>query len=72
MNPLYKNIRFVGFDLDNTLYPINEEIDRRIRLRFVEVILEKMLFLESIEEAMALSERKYRETGSRTKVLEQL
>lgn len=72
MNNLYRNIKFVGFDLDNTLYPLNEEIEGRIRLRFAEVILEKMPFLKSIERAMELLERKYHETGSRTKVLEQL
>ena len=51
MNNLFERVKSVGFDLDNTLYPINEEIENRIRVRFAEVALEKRPDLKSVEVA---------------------
>jgi FMN phosphatase YigB (HAD superfamily) len=72
MNNLFERVKSVGFDLDNTLYPINEEIENRIRVRFAEVALEKRPDLKSVEVAREFFEKRYNEIGSRTQVLKEL
>ena len=72
MNNLFNNVESVGFDLDNTLYPINEKIEDRIKTRFAEVSLEKVPGLKSVEASREFFERKYKEIGSRTQVLKEL
>ena len=42
MNDLFRNIKSVGFDLDNTLYPVNEEIDTRFVREFSRVLIGKV------------------------------
>lgn len=64
-----KDIKAVGFDLDNTLYPNSKEIDNRIRNEIAKRILEKKPELKSIEKTKEIYEKKYLGIGSWTKVL---
>lgn len=72
MDNLFERIKYVGFDLDNTLYPLNEKIEDRIKKRFAEVTLEKIPGLKNVETARKFFEKRYEETGSRTQVLKKL
>ena len=72
MISLFVNIKSVGFDLDNTLYKNNPEIDDRIVIEIAKKILEYKPELGSIENARELCDRLYIETGSRTQSLRNL
>lgn len=64
-----KDIKSVGFDLDNTLYPNRREIDDRIKKAFSEKILERVPGLGNLENSIVFYESKYREMGSIVKIL---
>jgi FMN phosphatase YigB (HAD superfamily) len=64
-----KNISYVGFDIDNTLYPPNKRIDEIIQKEIAEKILEKKPELKNLEKALEFSEQRYSETGSRSILL---
>lgn len=72
MIELFAQIKSVGFDLDNTLYQNNPEIDNRIVAEISKKILEYKPELNSIENARKLCDRLYKETGSRTQSLKNL
>ncbi len=72
MLSLFSEIKSVGFDLDNTLYPLNSEIDERISLEIAKEILMHKPELGSIENARKLCDRLHIETGSRTQSLKNL
>jgi putative hydrolase of the HAD superfamily len=72
MHELFKEIKYVGFDLDNTLYPKNNKIDNMIRERFATKVLEKRPNLKNIEEAIKFSEEEYKRVGSRTQILKDM
>lgn len=71
MNNKFKDILSVGFDIDQTMYPINPEIDEIIQIKFAEKILERNSGLKDIIAAREYSERRYSETGSRSIVLKE-
>jgi len=71
MNELF-NVDYVGFDLDNTLYPLNPEIDERISMKVAEGLLEIRSDLGDINSARELLERMYKELGTRTLVFSRL
>ena len=72
MDEFFRNIKSVGFDLDNTLYPSNEEISNRIIGNFAKVVLENDPSLEDIEAAIEFFEERYTEIGSRMQILREL
>ena len=65
----FENIKSIGFDLDDTLYPSSKKIDERI----VKVIAEKILYkkpeLNSINNAMNFYQKRRMEIGSGKQVL---
>jgi len=72
MIELFAQIKSVGFDLDNTLYQNNLEIDNRIVTEIAKRILEYKPELHNIENARKLCDKLYEETGSRTQSLKNL
>jgi FMN phosphatase YigB (HAD superfamily) len=72
MHEFFKDIKSVGFDLDQTLYPSDPRIDRRIQIEIAKKILAKKPGFSSLEKALEFSERRYSETGSRTQVFEEV
>ncbi|MEK6854753.1 MAG: HAD family hydrolase [Nanoarchaeota archaeon] len=72
MDKFFSSIKIIGFDLDNTLYPISEEIDYRIKAEIAKRILEKKPELNSLEKAIEFSEKRYSELGSRSQVLREI
>ena len=62
-------VRYVGFDLDGTLYPTDGEINDRVRTRIAEKILERDPSLKTVLAARAYFEERYRELGRGTGVL---
>ena len=64
-----REARFVGFDLDGTLYKSTPEINDRVRVRIAERILEKMPELGDVKKAREEFERRYAELESGAKVL---
>lgn len=69
MHNLFKNIKSVGFDLDNTLYPSSKKIDKRIARVIAEKILQKMPELYYINNAMNFYQKRRMEIGSGKQVL---
>jgi FMN phosphatase YigB (HAD superfamily) len=69
MDKAFSEIYSVGFDLDQTLYSPNQDINDRIRNLISEKVLEKIPNLISISGAREFYEKKYKEMGSGTKVL---
>jgi FMN phosphatase YigB (HAD superfamily) len=69
MHPLFQNIKSVGFDIDNTLYPPSPEIDLRIKKEVAKRILEKKPDLQTLDNALKFSEERYSELGSRAQVM---
>lgn len=72
MMQIFKDIKLVGFDLDNTLYENNSEIDYRIATEIAETILKHKPELENIDNARMLCDKLYEKTGSRTQSLKEL
>jgi len=72
MFELFAQIKSVGFDLDNTLYQNNPEIDGRIIAEIAKKILEHNPKLNNLENAKNLCDKLYEETGSRTQSLKNL
>lgn len=66
---MLKGVKFVGFDLDGTLYKPSKEMSDIIRNKISEKILEKRSDLKNLENARKLFENKYKELNSGTKVL---
>ncbi|MBT4376321.1 HAD family hydrolase [archaeon] len=69
MIELFGKILSVGFDIDQTMYPVNKNIDERIQKEIAKKILEKKSDFKNLEEAWKFSEKRYVETGSRSLVL---
>lgn len=69
---LFNDIKSVGFDLDNTLYQNNPEIDDRIVMEIAKEILTYNPELGSVRNARELCDNLYAETGSRTQSLKNL
>jgi len=72
MNPLFTCIKSVGFDLDQTLYPPNQEINDLIRNRIARKILENNLGLKDISNVRAIYDKKYEEVGSWIKIFNEM
>src|SRR3990170_2312167 len=72
MHPFFSSIKAVGFDLDNTLYPKDPNIDSRVKREVSKKILEKKPELICIEEAEEYCEKRYKKLKSRVKVLEEV
>ncbi len=72
MIELFAQIKSVGFDLDNTLYQNNPEIDERIVSEIAKKILEFKPELKNLKNARGLCDQLYKETGSRTQSLKNL
>jgi len=69
---MFKNIKAVGFDLDNTLYPTSKKIDERISRIIAEKVLYKKPELKTIEKAMDFYQKRRMEIGSGKQVLMEL
>ena len=72
MMELFAQIKSVGFDLDNTLYQNNPEIDDRIITEIAKKILEHNPKLNNMENARNLCDKLFEEIGSRTQSLKNL
>lgn len=69
MHDLLKGVRQVGFDLDQTLYPLNPEINDRVRTEICRRLVEIKPAFETIENARKYFEREYAQLNSGRKVL---
>ena len=69
MHDLLKGVRQVGFDLDETLYPSNAEINERVRTEICRRLIEIKPEFETIEKAREYFEREYAQLNSGRKVL---
>jgi len=67
MNERYKDIKVIGFDLDQTLYPKMPEIDEEIQRHLYKKIAEHRFC--SLEEAKELFFKLYKDLGSGSRVL---
>jgi FMN phosphatase YigB (HAD superfamily) len=65
-------IKWIGFDVDGTLYPNSSEINDRIREEISKKILEKKPELENIESAKNYFEEEYKTLGSGSKILRKI
>jgi len=72
MNSLFSDIKSVGFDLDQTLYPKDSKIDDIIRNQIAWKILEKVPTLNNIQKVREIYEKKYLEIGSWTKIFKEI
>lgn len=72
MHQIFNNIKAVGFDLDQTLYPPTKKIDDILRQEIAKKILEKKPRLKTIKKVRDIYEKKYNEIGSWTRILDQL
>ncbi len=72
MNNIFYGILSVGFDIDQTMYAKNSEIDLIIQDEIARKILEIKPSFNNLESAKEFSERRYSELGSRTSVLEEV
>lgn len=68
----FSNIKWIGFDVDGTLYPIVPEINERIRNKIAEKILEKKPNLKDISSARNYFEQRYNILHSGSKVLKEV
>lgn len=68
----FKKIKSIGFDLDETLYPPNQEINDRIRNEIAKRISEKMPEFNTLEKARQLYEESYKKWKSGSIVLRNL
>lgn len=68
----FSNIKWVGFDVDGTLYPIVPEMNERIRNKIAEKILEKKPDLKNISSARNYFEQRYKIFHSGSKVLREV
>ena len=69
---MFKEVKAIGFDLDQTLYPDKQEIQDRIRTEIAKKMLEKRPELASIPQARAYFEQEYARLHSGRQVLRQL
>src|SRR3989338_1113389 len=69
MNSLFCGIKYVGFDLDNTLYPKNHNLDHLIRNEIVSYLLKNNHQLKNMEIARKFYDKEYQKIGSWTKIL---
>ncbi|MDO8509338.1 MAG: HAD family hydrolase [Nanoarchaeota archaeon] len=72
MNILFKKIKAIGFDLDETLYAPNEEINERIRNEIAKRILQNKPDLGNIKNARNLYETNYKKWKSGSLTLKKL
>ena len=72
MNSFFSNLKSVGFDLDQTLYPKNSEIDGLIRNKIAKEILKKNPELDNIQKVREIYDKKYLEVGSWTKIFKDI
>ncbi len=72
MNPIFEKIKSVGFDIDNTLYSNNPQMDKMIRGNIARKILKYQPELKTIEETLRVYEPIYAKTGSWTKILKEI
>jgi len=72
MISLFNKVKSIGFDLDNTLYPNNPEIDNRIRNKIAEYIFLQKPELGNIENARGFYNERYSEVASGVKILEEI
>jgi len=72
MHKLFMEIKSVGFDLDDTLYPSSPEIDDRIMTEIAQKILHKKPELINLERAKCFYGEERRKIGSGTQVLEDI
>ncbi len=68
---MLKNIKAIGFDLDQTLYPPNSEIDDLIRNEIARRILERKPELGDIKTTRLVYEQKHKTTGSWVGILKE-
>ena len=72
MIPIFSSIKLVGFDLDNTLYENNSDIDDRIATEIARKILDFKPEIKNLGNARDLCDKLYLETGSRTQSLKEI
>ena len=72
MNKLFNKIISVGFDLDQTLYPKNYEIDNLVIKGIARKILERKPELGNVNKVICFYEKEYKKVGSRTQVLKNM
>jgi FMN phosphatase YigB (HAD superfamily) len=72
MIEIFRDIRSVGFDLDNTLYANDSRIDDLIRNEISRVILERRPDLETVQGVRAVYDGVYEAEGSWTRILQGL
>ncbi len=68
----FEEIKSIGFDLDNTLYKNNLEIDRRISDEVARKVLELKPEIGSLEKSIEICNDLYGKYGSRTQSLKEL
>jgi len=71
MYEFLKEVKAIGFDLDQTLYPNSEEIQDRVRTEISKRILDKQSSHGTITAARQHFEKRYLELQSGTKVLKE-
>jgi FMN phosphatase YigB (HAD superfamily) len=72
MIDIFRDIRAVGFDLDNTLYANDSRIDDLIRNEVSRVILERRPDLKTIQRVREVYDEVYEAEGSWTRILQGL
>ena len=68
----FENIKAIGFDLDNTLYKNNPEIDKRIINEIKKKILEIKPKLKTSKNVLEIFENLYLREGSKTNALKKM
>lgn len=71
LNKMLRDIKAVGFDLDQTLYPKNPEIDELIRNEIASKILEKKPELKYIQNVREIYDLKHKIKGSWVSILKE-
>jgi FMN phosphatase YigB (HAD superfamily) len=72
MHPIFDKVNAIGFDLDNTLYENNPEIDSRISLKIAQKVLEQCPRFKTVEETNKYLTEQYLKLGSRSLVIKGL
>ncbi len=72
MQEFFSRIKSVGFDLDNTLYESNPEIESRIEEKIASEAIKLIPEFKDVESMKKSLKELYKETGSRTEVFRKL
>tara|TARA_Y100000310_G_scaffold344821_1_gene459762 strand:- start:2467 stop:3123 length:657 start_codon:yes stop_codon:yes gene_type:complete len=72
MNPLFRGIKSVGFDLDDTLYPNIPSVDEQIRKNATALVLNKKPELQTTQKARQFYEQRHAITESGTQIMKEL